>query len=76
MDSPDASKILGYGIAVISFSAGVLLLTGLLKLDAPATLRNSFGVVLILMGLYRYVVTHYKPKPSKWRRFTNDSQDD
>ncbi len=76
MDSPEPAKILGYGIAVISFSAGVLLLTGLLKLDAPSTVRNTFGVVLVLMGLYRFVVTYYKPKPSKWRRFTDVSEDD
>jgi len=76
MDSPDIGKIFGYGIAIISFSAGLLLLTGLLPFDAEPVMRNSFGVVLVLMGLYRFVITHFKPKPSRWRRFTNDDQDE
>jgi len=75
MDSPDATKILGYGIAMISFVAGVLLLTGLLHFDVMPVVRNTFGIVLLLMGVYRYLVTRYKPKPSKWRRFTNDTED-
>jgi hypothetical protein len=75
MDSPDVSKIFGYGLAIISFGAGALLLTGLLHLDALPTVRNTFGVVLLLMGLYRFIITRYKPRPSKWRRFTDDTKE-
>jgi len=47
----------------------------LLPFDTLPAVRNTFGVVLLLMGLYRFLVTRYKPRPSKWRRFTDDAQD-
>jgi len=75
MDSPGAAKIFAYGVAAISFIAGGLLLTGLLPFDTLPAVKNTFGVVLLLMGLYRFLVTRFKPRPSKWRRFTNDDQD-
>jgi hypothetical protein len=75
MDSPDIGKIFGYGIAIISFSAGLLLLTGLLPFDTVPSVRNTFAVVLVLMGIYRFVITHYKPTSSRWRRFTNNEDE-
>jgi len=71
MQAPEPSKIFAYAIAAMTFSAGVALVTGLLNFEVPSRVRYTFGVVLILMGVYRYTVTRLQPKPSKWRRFTN-----
>lgn len=71
MPSLEASKIAAYAIAAVSFSVGVGLLTGLIRSDLPAQVRYTCGAVLLLLGIYRYVVTRLQPKPSKWRRFTN-----
>jgi len=71
MQPLDPAKIFAYAIAAITFSAGIGLMTGLLDYDVLPQVRYTFGAVLILMGLYRFVVTKFKPKPSKWRRITN-----
>lgn len=72
---PEASKITAYAIAAVSFSFGVALLTGILKYNVPPQFRYTFGAVLMLMGIYRFVVTRFRPKPSKWRRMTNVDED-
>ncbi len=76
MPTFEASKLTAYAIAVVSISVGVGLLTGLLGYDVPPHFRYTFGVVLLLMGIYRYVVTRFRPKPSKWRRFTNVDEEE
>ncbi len=67
----EPGKMFAYAIAGITFSAGVAIVTGLLHFDVPPQVRLTFGAVLILMGIYRFLVTYWKPKPSKWRRQTN-----
>jgi hypothetical protein len=71
MQSPEPSKIFAYAIAAVTLSAGVALVTGLLDFEVPSRVRYTFGAVLMLMGVYRFIVTRLQPKPSKWRRFTN-----
>ncbi|GEM_PF-627141 len=67
----DPMKIPAYAIAGVTFCAGMALVTGLLEFDVPARVRYIFGIVLILMSIYRFLITYWKPKPSKWRRLTN-----
>lgn len=67
----DPGKIFAYAIAGISFCAGMALVTGMLRFQVPNQVSNIFGTVLILMSLYRFLVTYLKPKPSKYRRQTN-----
>jgi hypothetical protein len=71
MNPPDASQIFAYCIALLTFAAGLALITGLYPVDV-AMVRYAFGITLALMGIYRFAITFLKPKPSKWRRFTNE----
>jgi len=52
------SKWLGYGVAIVTISAGVAILGEIVDLgSAPPQLRVTLGVVLVLLGVYRFVVT-------------------
>jgi hypothetical protein len=55
------SKWLGYSVAGVTFTAGVAVLAELIDLGyAPAQLRVTLGVVLVLLGIYRFVITRTK----------------
>lgn len=71
MQSPQPEKILAYAIAAVTISAGVALLTGLIQYDVMPQVRYTFGAVLMLMGIYRFLITYFRPKPSRWRRLTD-----
>lgn len=67
----EPGKLFAYAIAGITFCAGMAIVTGVLRFDVLPQVKYTFGVVLILMGFYRFIVTFWKPKPSKYRRQTN-----
>lgn len=47
---------LGYSVSMITFICGVVVVSGLGLANVPRQLRIIFGVVLILYGIYRFVV--------------------
>jgi hypothetical protein len=53
----DAFKYLKYALALFTFSFGALLLAGAALKDLPEQVRYTFGIVLVLMGIYRFVIT-------------------
>jgi hypothetical protein len=67
----EPGKVFAFAIAGITFCAGVAIVTGVLQFDVHSQVRYTFGVVLILMSIYRFLVTFWKPKPSKYRRQSN-----
>ncbi len=57
------TRYIGYSVAIVSFSAGLIFVTGVfLPPTIPKQLRIMFGVVFLLMGIYRYFATRYKIK--------------
>lgn len=48
---------LSYGIGAVSLVAGAVVLEGSLLPPVPARIRITMGLVVLLMGLYRIVVT-------------------
>ncbi|MBM4161385.1 MAG: hypothetical protein FJ217_09835 [Ignavibacteria bacterium] len=61
MKPANASKILGYSISGIVTVVGILLLTGVVGSEAqPAKFRVTFGIVLLLFGIYRFAVTRIR----------------
>ena len=61
MKSIELSKYLGYLVAFVSLSAGVVFLSGLfLPTTMPVQLRLTVGVVFVLMSIYRFVATKYR----------------
>jgi cytochrome c biogenesis protein CcdA len=57
---------LGYAVSIVTFGFGIVIVSGFL-IDAriPAQFRYTFGVVMILMGVYRFVLTHEKIRRMK-----------
>ena len=69
------SLLLGYGVAVLMFIVGGLVLSGLLiHQGVPEKFRITFGVVLALMGIYRFVLT--RTRQMQIIRDTGESEDD
>lgn len=61
MKSVEVSKLFGYGVSLITASAGILILSGFL-VSVPEQIRIIFGVVLLLLGVYRFVITQTRTK--------------
>jgi hypothetical protein len=56
-------KILAYVVAVISFCTGIAMIMGLITTEAtPPEFRYMAGIVLMLLGIYRFAVTYTKKK--------------
>ncbi len=61
MKAMEWSKYLGYSIALLSFCAGVVFISGVyLSPAVPQQLRIMCGVVFLLLSVYRYVATRNK----------------
>lgn len=61
----DVSKYLKYALALFTFSFGALLLAGVALKELPEQVRYTFGVVLVLMGIYRFVITRLQTSRSR-----------
>lgn len=54
----NAARVLGYAVSGVSVLFGAAILAGFFLADPlPQQVRITFGVVLVLMGIYRFVVT-------------------
>ena len=56
------SLYLSYSVAVITILFGIILVSGLLFEYVPSKLRITFGVVLMLWGIYRIVYTRMRKR--------------
>lgn len=69
----------GYVFGTLMFLAGIAVLTGLLQLrndESSPMLATVFGVVLLLLGIYRLVLTRVKhQREDRERRVTEERQD-
>lgn len=51
------STYLGYMVSAITFVFGIILVSGVAFPYMPVHMRVMFGVVMILWGVYRFVIT-------------------
>jgi cytochrome c biogenesis protein CcdA len=57
---------LGYALSVVTITLGAAILSGaFFDARVPAEFRYMFGAVLILMGIYRFVLTREKIR--RWK---------
>jgi inner membrane protein involved in colicin E2 resistance len=60
------STVIGYTVAAITSTLGVLVLFGMfLPETAPNQVRMTFGVVLVLLGVYRFAITRVRVMQSR-----------
>ena len=58
MKQADISKLFGYSMSVIMTGVGIITLFGfVISENVPKQFRIMFGVVFILWGIYRFVIT-------------------
>jgi len=62
----DPSAILGYSLAAVFFAFGVVVVSGIVIPDyVPKEFRLTIGVVLLLWGIYRFVLTKTRSNDAK-----------
>jgi hypothetical protein len=54
------SELLGYIVAFITVCGGFVILINILKFQIVPFVRYTFGIVIILIGVYRFVITRLK----------------
>lgn len=60
------STIVGYAVAATTSTLGVLVLFGMLLPEtAPNQVRVTFGLVLALLGVYRFAITRVRVLQSR-----------
>lgn len=63
MDGRKISRILALSVSVIMVTAGIAVLAGVfLPPQAPKSLRFMLGIVFLLMGIYRFLMTRLQSK--------------
>jgi hypothetical protein len=61
MNTMSFSKYLGYGVSIVTFLVGAIVISGaFLPSTVPIQFRLMCGIVLVLIGVYRFVVTRSK----------------
>ena len=62
----DLRTFVGYGISGLMAVVGILVLSGILiTKGTPTEMRVLFGIVLILYGVYRFVITRIRAKQTE-----------
>jgi hypothetical protein len=51
------SIYLGYLVSAITFAFGLIIVSGLAFQYIPIQMRMMFGIVMVLWGVYRFVLT-------------------
>ncbi|MGD0591573.1 MAG: hypothetical protein ABSA44_12380 [Bacteroidota bacterium] len=51
------SIYLGYSVSAVTFVFGIIIVSGLAFQYVPIQMRMMFGIVMILWGVYRFVLT-------------------
>jgi len=54
------SVYLGYSVSAVAFVFGIIIVSGLAFQYIPIQMRMMFGIVMILLGVYRFVLTRTK----------------
>ncbi len=67
----DIPRLLGYAVGSVSLLFGLSIILNWWDFPVPAFTRNMFGVVLILLGVYRFSVTTLQKRRDR-RRYSDD----
>lgn len=71
--SVDVGGVLGYTVSAVMAAIGVLVMAGyLVHAGVPDQFRWTFGIVLVLMGIYRFFMTQTRQQ----RRRAEEEEDD
>jgi uncharacterized membrane protein len=66
------SIYLGYSVSAVTFVFGIVIVSGLAFQYIPIQMRMMFGIVLILLGVYRFVSTKTRAR----RQLEDDKEEE
>jgi uncharacterized membrane protein len=62
MKFSNISIYFGYSVSLIASVLGIILVSGIAFRYMPVQMRMMLGVVMILLGIYRFVITRTKAR--------------
>jgi hypothetical protein len=66
MDGRKISLLLAWAVSIVMFGSGIVVLAGwFLPEAAPNYLRVMLGIVFLLMGVYRFLMTRLQAKQAE-----------
>ncbi len=66
MDGRKISLLLAWAVAIVMLGSGIVVLAGwFLPKTAPNYLRVMLGIVFLLMGVYRFLMTRLQAKQAE-----------
>jgi ABC-type transport system involved in cytochrome bd biosynthesis fused ATPase/permease subunit len=66
MDGRKISMLLAWAVSIVMFGSGIVVLAGwFLPKTAPNYLRVMLGIVFLLMGVYRFLMTRLQAKQAE-----------
>ncbi len=69
------SNLIAYLLAIVTGGLGLAIVTNLLNLNLQPTARYVFGAVLLLMGVYRFLITFVKANAARERKRILDDEE-
>jgi hypothetical protein len=64
----DIPRLLGYAVGSVSLLFGLSIILNLWNFQLPPLTRNMFGIVLVLLGIYRFSVISLQKRRDMRRR--------
>lgn len=68
MSQFNISNLMAYIVALVFAGLGLAIIMGVIGLNTEPTMKNIFGAVLILMGVYRFAITSMNANSLKQRK--------
>ncbi len=76
MEHLSVSNLIAYLLAIVTGGLGLAIVTNLFELNLQPTARYVFGAVLVLMGVYRFLITFVKANAARQRKRMFDDDDE
>jgi hypothetical protein len=65
----DIPRLLGYAVGTVSLLFGLSIIVNIWNFLVPPITRNMFGIVLVLLGVYRFSVISLQKRRDMRRKF-------
>jgi hypothetical protein len=64
----DPSQVLAYAVSLVTAGFGIAILTNAFRIQVEPTIRVTFGIVFLILSMYRFALTRMKSITQKGRK--------